>query len=134
MIASHAMDNKMELTWHQKPEDGERLIKTAGKMVLGLVLIAAECARRTAELEIDLGASTNRLHIYVKVSGDRCALHPETRNGFDQHLRIDDISIRNVVAYNCLQISLANQMALHFSDKSPDTLLRKNTSSPIYLT
>lgn len=122
IIARHAMDNKMELTWRQKPEDSDRLIKSAGKLVLGLVLIAAECARRTAALEIDLRHSPDRLHIYVKVSGDRCRLHPETRNGFDQTLGIDDISVRNVVAYNCFQISLENRLTLHFSDESPDTV------------
>ncbi len=122
MIASHATDNKLELTWRQKPDDSDRLAKSASQLVLGLVLIAAECARRTAALEIDLGVSTDRLHLYVKVSGDRCALHPETQNGFDQNLSIDDISVRNVVAYNCLQIAMANQLALNFSDGSPDSV------------
>ena len=122
MIARHAIDNKLELTWRQKPEDSDRLIKYAGKLVLGLVLIATECARRTAALEIDLVASPDRLQLYVKVSGDRCALHPETRNGFDQNLDIDDISVRNVVAYNCLQIAMANQLALYFSEESPDSV------------
>ncbi len=122
IIASHAIDNKLELTWRQKPEDSDRLIKYACKLVLGLVLIATECARRTAALEIDLGASPDRLQLYVKVSGDRCALHPETRNGFDQNLDIDDISVRNVVAYNCLQIAMANQLALYYSEESPNSV------------
>lgn len=122
MIAGHAMDNKLELTWRQKPEDSDRLLKSVGKLVLGLVLIATECARRTAALEIDLSNSSDRLQLFIKVTGDRCALHPETRNGFDQNLCVDDISVRNVVAYNCLQISLANQLALNFSDQSPESV------------
>jgi histidine phosphotransferase ChpT len=122
MIVNHAMDNKLELTWRQKPDDSDRLVKPAGKLVLGLVLIAAECARRAASLEIDLGNPSDRLQLYVKISGDRCALHPDVRNGFDQNLCIDDISVRNVVAFNCLQIALANQLALNFSEESPDSV------------
>ena len=122
MIASHSIDNKLELIWRQKPEDSDRIEKYKGKLILGLVLLAGECARRTAELEIDFKTSSDSVKLDIKLSGERCALHAETRAGFNQNIAIDDITVRNVVAYYCCQISQANQLVLKFSDEAPDSV------------
>ncbi|MAF47699.1 MAG: histidine phosphotransferase [Rhodospirillaceae bacterium] len=122
LVESHSNDNRMDLSWRQKPDDGDVVEKHAGKILLNLVLLAGECARRSATLEIAFAAPLDNLKLEIKLTGDRCALHPETRTGFDQDLGAEDLTVRNVVAFYSGQIAQANRLVLKYSDESPDSI------------
>ena len=122
VIGTSAAENNMELSWRTKPDDTEQIEKYKGKLILGLVLLAEECVRRTAALDIFLELTADNFQTVVAVSGDRCGLHPETRTGFEQRLAAEDVTVRNVVACNCTQIAQANGLALNFSDDIPNSI------------
>jgi len=120
LLEEYIRDNKIDLNWSQKPDDSESIPKPTGKLLLNIVLVAIECAHRAGKLDITCRQQPGKSLVNVHVSGDRCALHEETGAGFDTVTSLEQLTVRNIVPFHCMQIAKDNELVLKYSDNTPN--------------
>ena len=103
-------------------EEHTAIEKTFGKLLLNLLLIAAECAQREARMSVGIVPDGARLRLSVAVRGERCRLRDDVRSGFTQEPTLGELTVRNVIAYHCRRLSGLLALDLSVADSSPGSL------------
>ena len=102
VISDYFDDRKLPVSWegaHQS--DQIQLDRTFAKLALNLVLIAGESALRGAELSVAISVGQQSPRIGISVRGGRFKLRDDVRSGFAPGLAVDEVTVRNVVAWYC---------------------------------
>jgi len=96
--------NKIALAWPAKeiPDDAP---EDLGKLLLNMLLLAAEALPTGGNLAIEITDGGAGLRVEVTASGDRAALRDETRPALAAAVKADDLTPRNVQAYFTCRIA-----------------------------
>jgi len=111
-IDDYFEDRKLRIGWIEPiPSTDLQLERQFRKLILNLMLVAGECAQRDASISATL--NPDKPTLIILISGGRTKLRDDVRTGFDPKLTIDDMTVRNVVAWNARK--LAEGLGLHLT-------------------
>jgi histidine phosphotransferase ChpT len=87
--------HKAELDWPAGPAP-ENLPEGAGKLLLNMVVLAAEGLPRGGTIGVGLAPAAGGVEVEVKAVGADAGLREETRVGLDESVAVEDLTPRNV--------------------------------------
>ena len=108
-----AAERKTTLVWTREPQQpDENISQILAKLVLNVVYLAMECLPLGGVISVDNLEQKAREPIVVRLEGPKCNLRDDVQSGLIPDLPIEQLSVRNIVAYlatsfaNCLEKSL----------------------------
>jgi histidine phosphotransferase ChpT len=111
-IDEYFEDRKLHIGWADPaPSADAPLERYFRKLLLNLMLVAGECAQRNAAISATVFPEKPKL--VIAITGVRAKLRDDVRTGFDPSLTPDDMTVRNVIAWNCRR--LAGSMGLQLA-------------------
>ena len=115
--------DKCPIDWIEPVADEHTAIdKAFGKLLLNLLLVAAECAQREARINVEIILDGPRPRLSVAVRGERCRLRDDVRSGFTQEPAISALTVRNVIAHHCRRLSGLLALDLTVADRGPNSI------------
>ena len=108
-----AAERNTTIVWTREPQPpDDNISHFLAKLVINVVNLAMECLPRGGEISVDNLEQKAHEPIVVRLEGPKCNLRDDVRSGLIPDLPINQLSVRNIVAYlatsfaNCLEKSL----------------------------
>ena len=108
-----AAERKTTIVWTREPQPpDENISQILAKLVVNVVYLAMECLPRGGVISIDNLEQKAPEPIVVRLEGPKCNLRDDVQSGLIPDLPIEQLSVKNIVAYlatsfaNCLEKSL----------------------------
>ena len=114
----------IDIIWNR--EDGshsKEIPKLLGRLLLRLVHLATECLPRGGMVLIDNLGDDEFNSIEVKLEGPNCILRDDVRSGLQPNLSIDELSVRNVVAYLTASLAASLEKSLEVKEEPPEKIV-----------
>ena len=124
LIETNAETKKLIVEWLDLGlTDRLKIGKTNGKLLLNLSLIAEDCLPRGGEVAFELKHSAENPDIKLTISGEKCTLREDVKSGLDSHLSAESLTIRNVIAFYCVNLANNCQKTLKLLEESPPLIV-----------
>jgi len=123
IVEEHFNEKKCPVTWSEPvPVDESLVDKRIGKLVLNLLLVAAECAQRDGDVRGALVLDRTGPRVSIVVRADRCKLRDDVRSGFVEDIEVSALTVRNVVAHHCQRLCQSLALDLTITDHGSNSL------------
>ena len=114
-------DNKrIELGWYV---EAAQLSKPAAKVLLNLVLVAADALLRGGALDVGAEEGEGSTELVVKMEGQRIVLDPELRRMLTEGEGADGVTARSAPAYITHELVGASHGAIQVSEPAGDVMI-----------
>ena len=119
-----AAEKGINIIWNGEcGSHGEKVPKALGRLFLSLVHLATECLPRGGVISIDNLSNNNLNSMEVSFEGPNCILKDDVRSGLQPNLSIDELSVRNIVAYLTASLAASLDKSLGVTDQSPHKIV-----------
>ena len=116
-------DRKINIKWNDSlAADTDEISKFSAKLLLNMIMFAADCVQRDGTIEIFAPLSDINILPKLLVSGEKIGLREDIVSGLDINITTENLTARNVVAFHCIFIAEKLAMALKASDQSPNVI------------
>jgi len=102
LIGKLALEKELKIDWFGLDEIGNsKLIRTSGKLILNLAMIAFDCLPRGGRVKIEISNGENKPNLLITLNSDNCVLHNEVEDIFESKFSEELLTARNIlVAYS----------------------------------
>jgi histidine phosphotransferase ChpT len=122
-VDQHFDDKKCPIVWAKSvPADETMVEKDAAKLLLNLLLVAAECAQRDAKIEVAPQFESGRFRLSIAIRGERCKLRDDIRSGFAETMNPRDLTVRNIIAQHCQRLCGSLGLGLTVVEPGPNSI------------
>ena len=122
-VELHFDEKKSPIIWSKPGTADETAVeKDAAKLLLNLLLVAAECAQREAKIDVSAEFDGGKPRLHIAVQGERCKLRDDVRTGFVDAMSSGDLTVRNVIAQHCQRLCGSLGVTLAIAEPAPNSI------------
>ena len=126
------ISHRLKLDWPSSGPDGERrLSKSVLKLLLNLVLLAAEALPRGGRIALSLAPHGDRLDAEMLAEGDPTGLSDATREAFAGTAELEALTPRTAHAYFTGRLAKALGIAVALEEKTGRLAFRLSLPAPL---
>jgi histidine phosphotransferase ChpT len=121
-VELHFDEKKCPIIWSKSGSANDTAVgKDAAKLLLNLLLVAAECAQRDAKIDVSAKFDGGP-RLRIAVQGERCKLRDDVRTGFVDSLPAGDLTVRNIIAQHCQRLCRSLGVTLAIAEPAPNSI------------
>lgn len=123
LIEELAQEKKLALTWGDgnQPFSGA-IEKNFGKILLNLALLAVDCLPRGGQVSIEMPNFPQDSEVLISATGEKCHLRDDIRSGLDPNIKPENLTVRNVIGFNCNILAKNDRKSLILREESPHVI------------
>ena len=126
LLETHALTKNMVIEWLGLVlADSSKIAKINGKLLLNLGLVAADCLPRGGKVMLHLENNADNPDFTITLSGEKCTLREDVKSGLDSQISAESLTIRNIIAFNCVNLAIYSQKTLYLLEESPPQIVFK---------
>ena len=126
LLETHALTKNMVIEWLGLVlADSSKIAKINGKLLLNLGLVAADCLPRGGKVMLHLENNADNPDFTITLSGEKCTLREDVKSGLDSQISAESLTIRNIIAFNCVNLAIHSQKTLNLLEESPPQIVFK---------
>ena len=119
-----AAERKTTIVWTREPQPpDDNISHILAKLVINVVNLAMECLPRGGVISVDNLEQKVPEPIVVRLEGPKCNLRDDVQSGLIPDLPIEQLSVRNIVAYLATSFAICLEKSLNVRDESPDSIV-----------
>ena len=119
-----AAERKTTIVWTREPQQpDENISHILAKLVVNLVYLAMECLPRGGVISVDNLDQKAPEPIVVRLEGPKCNLRDDVQSGLIPDLPIEQLSVRNIVAYLATSFAICLGKSLKVKDKNSKSIV-----------
>ena len=119
-----AAERKTTIVWTREPQaPDENISHILGKLVVNVVYLAMECLPRGGVISVDNLEQKAPEPIVVRLEGPKCNLRDDVQSGLIPDLPIEQLSVRNIVAYLATSFAICLEKSLKVRDENSNSIV-----------
>ena len=124
ILENLAAEHKTTLVWTREPQQpDENISQILAKLVVNLVYLAMECLPLGGVISVDNLEQKAHEPIVVRLEGPKCNLRDDVRSGLIPDLPIEQLSVRNIVAYLATSFAICLEKSLKVRDENSNCIV-----------
>ena len=119
-----AAERKTTIVWTREPQPpDENISHILAKLVVNVVYLAMECLPRGGVISVDNLEQKAPEPIVVRLEGPKCNLRDDVQSGLTPDLPIEQLSVRNIVAYLATSFAICLEKSLKVRDENSNSIV-----------
>ena len=119
-----AAERKTTIVWTREPQQlHENISHILAKLVVNMVYLAMECLPRGGVISVDNLEQKASEPIVVRLEGPKCNLRDDVQSGLIPDLPIEQLSVRNIVAYLATSFAICLEKSLKVRDENSNSIV-----------
>lgn len=119
-----AAERKTTIVWTREPQQPhENISHILAKLVVNVVYLAMECLPRGGVISVDNLEQKAPEPIVVRLEGPKCNLRDDVQSGLIPDLPIEQLSVRNIVAYLATSFAICLEKSLKVRDENSNSIV-----------
>ena len=119
-----AAERKTTIVWTREPQQpDENISQILAKLVVNVVYLAMECLPRGGVISVDNLEQKAPEPIVVRLEGPKCNLRDDVQSGLIPDLPIEQLSVRNIVAYLATSFAICLEKSLKVRDENSNSIV-----------
>ena len=119
-----AAERKTTIVWTREPQPpDENISHILAKLVVNVVYLAMECLPRGGVISVDNLEQKAPEPIVVRLEGPKCNLRDDVQSGLIPDLPIEQLSVRNIVAYLATSFAIRLEKSLKVRDENSNSIV-----------
>ena len=119
-----AAERKTTIVWTREPEQPDKILShILAKLVVNVVYLAMECLPRGGVISVDNLEQKAPEPIVVRLEGPKCNLRDDVQSGLIPDLPIEQLSVRNIVAYLATSFAICLEKSLKVRDENSNSIV-----------
>ena len=119
-----AAERKTTIVWTREPQQpDENISQILAKLVVNVVFLAMECLPRGGVISVDNLEQKASEPIVVRLEGPKCNLRDDVQSGLIPDLPIEQLSVRNIVAYLATSFAICLGKSLKVRDENSNSIV-----------
>jgi len=119
-----AAERKTTIVWTREPQQpDENISQILAKLVVNVVYLAMECLPRGGVISVDNLEQKAPEPIVVRLEGPKCNLRDDVQSGLIPDLPIEQLSVRNIVAYLATSFAICLGKSLKVRDENSNSIV-----------
>ena len=119
-----AAERKTTIVWTREPQQpNENISHILAKLVVNVVYLAMECLPRGGVIFVDNLEQKAPEPIVVRLEGPKCNLRDDVQSGLIPDLPIEQLSVRNIVAYLATSFAICLEKSLKVRDENSNSIV-----------
>ena len=119
-----AAERKTTIVWTREPQQpDENISHILAKLVVNVVYLAMECLPRGGVISVDNLEQKAPEPIVVRLEGPKCNLRDDVQSGLIPDLPIEQLSVRNIVAYLAISHAICLEKSLKVRDENSNSIV-----------
>ena len=119
-----AAERKTTIVWTREPQQpDENISQILAKLVVNVVYLAMECLPRGGVISVDNLEQKAPEPIVVRLQGPKCNLRDDVQSGLIPDLPIEQLSVRNIVAYLATSFAICLEKSLKVRDENSNSIV-----------
>ena len=119
-----AAERKTTIVWTREPQQpDENISHILAKLVVNVVYLAIECLPRGGVISVDNLEQKAPEPIVVRLEGPKCNLRDDVQSGLIPDLPIEQLSVRNIVAYLATSFAICLEKSLKVKDENSNSIV-----------
>ena len=119
-----AAERKTTIVWTREPQQpDENISQILAKLVVNVVYLAMECLPRGGVISVDNLEQKAPEPIVVRLEGPKCNLRDDVQSGLIPDLPIEQLSVRNIVAYLAASFAICLEKSLKVRDENSNSIV-----------
>ena len=119
-----AAERKTTIVWTREPQQpNENISHILAKLVVNVVYLAMECLPRGGVISVDNLEQKAPEPIVVRLEGPKCNLRDDVQSGLIPDLPIEQLSVRNIVAYLATSFAICLEKSLKVRDENSNSIV-----------
>ena len=124
LLEIFAAERKTTIVWSREPQGpDENLSYFLAKLVVSVVYLAMECLPRGGVISVDNLEQKSPEPIVVRFEGPKCNLRDDVQSGLKPDLPIEQLSVRNIVAYLATSFAVCLEKSLKVRDETSNSIV-----------
>jgi len=117
-------ERKTTIVWTREPQSpDENISHILAKLVVNVVYLAMECLPRGGVISVDNLQQKAPEPIVVRLEGPKCNLRDDVQSGLIPDLPIEQLSVRNIVAYLATSLAICLDKSLKVKDENSNSIM-----------
>jgi len=117
-------ERKTTIVWTREPQSpDENISHILAKLVVNVVYLAMECLPRGGVISVDNLQQKAPEPIVVRLEGPKCNLRDDVQSGLIPDLPIEQLSVRNIVAYLATSFAICLEKSLKVRDENSNSIV-----------
>ncbi len=117
-------ERKTTIVWTREPQSpDENISHILAKLVVNVVYLAMECLPRGGVISVDNLQQKAPEPIVVRLEGTKCNLRDDVQSGLIPDLPIEQLSVRNIVAYLATSLAICLDKSLKVKDENSNSIM-----------
>ena len=117
-------ERKTTIVWTREPQSpDENISHILAKLVVNVVYLAMECLPRGGVISVDNLEQKAPEPIVVRLEGPKCNLRDDVQSGLIPDLPIEQLSVRNIVAYLAISHAICLEKSLKVRDENSNRIV-----------
>ena len=117
-------ERKTTIVWTREPQPpDENISHILVKLVVNIVYLAMECLPRGGVISVDNLEQKAPEPIVVRLEGPKCNLRDDVQSGLIPDLPIEQLSVRNIVAYLATSFAICLEKSLKVRDENSNSIV-----------
>ena len=119
-----AAERKTTIVWTREPQPpDDNISHFLAKLVINVVNLAMECLPRGGVISVDNLEQKAPEPIVVRLEGPKCNLRDDVQSGLIPDLPIEQLSVRNIVAYLATSFASCLEKSLKVRDENSNSIV-----------
>ena len=119
-----AAERQTTIVWTREPQQpDENISQILAKLVVNVLYLAMECLPRGGVISVDNLEQKAPEPIVVRLEGPKCNLRDDIQSGFIPDLPIEQLSVRNIVAYLATSFAICLGKSLKVRDENSNSIV-----------
>ena len=119
-----AAERNTTIVWTREPQQpDENISHILAKLVVNLVYLAMECLPRGGVISVDNLEQKAPEPIVMRLEGPKCNLRDDVQSGLIPDLPIEQLSVRNIVAYLATSFAICLEKSLKVRDENSNSIV-----------
>jgi len=117
-------ERKTTIVWTREPQQpDENISHILAKLVVNVVYLAMECLPRGGVISVDNLEQKAPEPIVVRLEGPKCNLRDDIQLGLIPDIPIEQLSVRNIVAYLATSFAICLEKSLNVKDENSNSIV-----------
>ena len=117
-------ERNITIVWTREPQQpDENISHILAKLVVNIVYLAMECLPRGGVISVDNLEQKAPEPIVVRLEGPKCNLRDDVQSGLIPDLPIEQLSVRNIVAYLATSFAICLEKSLKVRDENSNSIV-----------
>lgn len=116
-------ENRLDFSWEGSGASGDiDVSQRFGKLILNLALLSTDCLPKRGQIDTTITVGSDKPSVLIHLQGEKCMLRDDIRTGLERDIPPDSLTVRNIVAHICVQLSFLQGATLNVQNESQNSL------------